>query len=291
MPAYTLGSLTPTWPLTSGNSHVRLDVTATGNTISVDYVWAAFDSSFGGTSWMQILVVDPTTQAIISTLVVDDASVATMMPFAHNPSFGSPVPTTTALTTASAAIPAAYIGQTVRLVALASETQAIFISPSSFLYVDNFRFSNSANYPGNGSDCSMEVDINGVLSNTDIHPLASNDTFKLRMISPGSSLDFATIALVYTVHATSSPQAGLPISGTGPADVWINPNSATILFDSLATGPLFLSPLLIPGGYEIGPFLTSPSLSGTSVNFQLFSNDPSQTFGIGLADGDELLFL
>lgn len=131
-------------------------------------------------------------------------------------------------------------------------------------------------YPGTGGDCAIEVSVFGVVSGegSGLHPLLPTDFFALRLYSPLGTLDNQTLALIYTLYPQGSPPTGLSLLGAGPADVWVNPNSAVVVINSLGPPTSVFVPLLFPTGLNVGPFNVPPGLTGQAANLQIFVTDP-----------------
>lgn len=278
---YTLGSTTPVYPLT-GASESNLTVTATSGVLSLDYVWAAFNAAAGGPSFFQILVVDPTTNAIIMPIAFGDATTVSMAGPPVSPSFGGTPNASTGLQSVTVNLPAPVVGTQIKIVLMAGETQPIFIAPISYLYVDNVRFGSSAAYPGNGSDCAITTSVNGTPSSTDVNSVTVNDIVGLSFDSPGGTLTGVPLLAFFQAFTTGNVMPQEPVTGlyfdfTLPA---------AVIADGFSNPAAFLNPVL--GAYQTAGSLP-PSAAGTSTS--LFVNllvlDPSQVF-VGIADAHVL---
>ncbi|MEZ6195840.1 MAG: hypothetical protein R3F20_08935 [Planctomycetota bacterium] len=283
------------YPYAAGVSQMTRTFVATNSMLEIDYNWSAPP---GAPSWFEILLVNPANNAVLAVFAQGDAMTTPLTQPGCGATFGSPPPNATGIQTATATVPAAFIGQSVRVVCVAGENGTIFIPPISFLNVDALRFSATPPlFPGNGADCDVEVSINGVpptgLAAQGQHDLNFGDSFAFRLSSPGGALDNAGFALIYTPAPTGSLPAPIPLLGAGnPADVWIDPMNAVVVIDTLGPPTSILVPQLVPGGYTFGPFNVPAGLTGISAMVQMFAFAPGfNPVNIGVSNGEELRFL
>lgn len=283
------------YPYSSGFTEMSYTFSPLYAGLQIDYNWSA---PAGAPSWFEILLVDPTTNAVLDVFAQGDATVTPLPAPGCAASFGNPSPNGTGLLTGSATVPAAYIGQPVKVVVVSGENGTILIAPISFVNIDNLRYAPLPPlYPGNGADAKIEVSVNSIpqtgFFDNGQEDLMAGDLFQLRLLSPNGTLDDQGFALVYTPFATGSPPLPLPLLGGGnPADVWLDPQNAVVVLDSLGAPSSVLVPQLVSGGYVFGPFLTPAGLAGTSAMLQMFANAPGfNPVNIGVSDAVEFRFL
>ena len=95
-------------------------------------------------------------------------------------------------------------------------------------------------YPGNGADVAIEVSLNGAVSGgiADVHTVDPADLMGFRFFSPNTTLETEELVVGIDVFSTGSPFFGLSLLPGDPANIWLNPASATVIPERLQPGGL-----------------------------------------------------
>ncbi len=157
-------------------------------------------------------------------------------------------------------------------------------------------------WPGNSSDFDCEVKVNGTVDATSDRVIGASalDVIGLRFHSPAGGTDSQLFSAFYQLVVTGAALNSLVVPGeTPPGGFWLdttgmNPGALTGVvpyLDGLGLGGGgFLTPLVIPGGFNYG-FVVPPSIGGLglSLMLQALVVDPGlNSLNLGIDDAIEL---
>ncbi|QDU66125.1 hypothetical protein [Engelhardtia mirabilis] len=162
-----------------------------------------------------------------------------------------------------------------------------------------------SDYPGNGSDFELALDVDGVTDPTGNHLASVGQTVQMRFRSMDLSLPCSQFAscsgIAEGAYSPTNPSDGegflafasfgapTPIGLCGTdTPIWVDLGTFTELIGGLGPAP---SPLFLLSGSGVGlSFTVLPELLGQSMTVQMAAFDPRAPCGIGLSDAHRVLF-